>query len=116
MIAVSLMKVFLLTLIMHWNSYGLIRQQIGLEISIEKDILEIIRTFELSDSAMGVLDSVELYMVTLILFKAIIDALPETHSFLSSGKKAVQYQACCDTIGVSKEEIDACARVLRMAY
>ncbi|KAI8580357.1 hypothetical protein K450DRAFT_238121 [Umbelopsis ramanniana AG] len=98
------------------ETYGLIRQQIGLDISIEKDILEIIRTFELSDSAMGMLDSVELYMVTLILFKAIIDALPETHSLISSGKKAVQYQACCDTIGVSKEEIDACARVLRMAY
>ncbi|KAG2184120.1 hypothetical protein INT44_009135, partial [Umbelopsis vinacea] len=82
------------------ETYGLIRHQIGLDITIEKDILEVIRTFEMSDSAMGMLDSVELYMVTLILFKAIIDALPETRSLLSSGKRAVQYQACCDTIGV----------------
>jgi hypothetical protein len=99
-----------------WNRFGLIRQQIGLEISIEKDILELIRTLELSDNSMGVLDSVELYMVTLILTKAIIDALPETHSLLSSGKKSVQYQTCCETIGTSKEEVDACVRVLRVSY
>lgn len=94
----------------------MIRQQIGLEISIEKDILELIRTLQLSDSSMGVLDSVEMYMVTLILVKAILDVLPETQSLLTSGKRAVQYQNCCETIGTSKEEVDACVRVLRVSY
>jgi hypothetical protein len=96
--------------------FGLIRQQLKLEISIENDILELIRTLKLSDSSMGMLDSVEMYMVTLILFRAIIDALPETRLLLMNSKKASQYQACCETIEISKEEIDACVRVLRVSY
>lgn len=87
-----------------------------MEISIENDILELIRTLEISDSSMGMLDSVEMYMVTLIIAKAIMDALPETQGLFQNGKKAKQYQACCETIGTSKEEIDACVRVLRVSY
>lgn len=65
---------------------------------------------------MGMLDSVEMYMVTLIIAKAIMDSLPETQSLFQDGKKAKQYQSCCETVGTSKEEIDACVRVLRVSY
>jgi hypothetical protein len=101
---------------MYRYRFALIRQQLSLEISIETDILELIKTLELSDSSMGMLDSVEVYMVTLIITKAIVDALPETQSLFKDGKKASQYQTCCETIGTSKEEIDACVRVLRVSY
>ncbi|KAI8980847.1 Rtr1/RPAP2 family-domain-containing protein [Pilobolus umbonatus] len=91
------------------ETYGVIRSQLGIESSMEDDIVAVIRTFRFTDASMVALNNVQCYMMTLTLFRALAD------SVLDDSQWRTQFDQCCKSIGQSSDMIDACVRVLKIA-
>lgn len=89
--------------------YQIIRTQIGIQENMEDDIVNIIKTFNLSDPSAVTLDPAQCYMLALVLVKAIADI-----SLKSSSWKA-PFEDCCKAVEQSSDMVDACVRVLKVA-
>ncbi|KAG2233794.1 hypothetical protein INT48_005947 [Thamnidium elegans] len=91
------------------DTYGLIRTQLNIKENMEDDIVNVIKTFKLSDASMVALNPAQCYMITLVLVKALADILVETSNWKD------QFEDCCKTIDQSTDMVDACVRVLKIA-
>ena len=89
--------------------YGIIRTQLEIGDNLEDDIVNVIKTFRLSDASMVALNPAQCYMMTLILIKALADIL------LKDSAWKQQFELCCNTIDQSTDTVDACVRVLKIA-
>lgn len=76
---------------------------------MEDDIVNVIKTFKLSDASMVALNPAQCYMISLVLVKTLADILVEGSSWKD------QFEACCKTIDQSTDTVDACVRVLKVA-
>ncbi|ORE20127.1 hypothetical protein BCV71DRAFT_233495 [Rhizopus microsporus] len=91
------------------EAYQIIRTQIGIQENMEDDIVNIIKTFNLSDPSAVTLDPAQCYMLALVLVKAIADI-----SLKGSAWKA-PFEDCCKAVEQSSDMVDACVRVLKVA-
>lgn len=89
--------------------YGIIRTQLDIKERLEDDIVNIIKTFRLSDASMVALTPAQSYMMTLVLIKSLADIL------LDGSEWGNQFEMCCKTIDQSTDMVDACVRVLKIA-
>ncbi|KAG2202125.1 hypothetical protein INT47_008097 [Mucor saturninus] len=91
------------------DTYGIVRTQLNIRENMEDDIVNVIKTFRLSDASMVALNPAQCYMMTLVLIKSLADILLDG----SDWKK--QFEMCCKTVDQSIDTVDACVRVLKIA-
>lgn len=85
------------------------RTQLNIRENMEDDIVNVIKTFRLSDASMVALNPAQCYMMTLVLIKSLADIL------LDGSDWKRQFELCCKTIDQSTDTVDACVRVLKIA-
>ncbi|KAI8372977.1 Rtr1/RPAP2 family-domain-containing protein [Radiomyces spectabilis] len=91
------------------ETYNLIRSQIGVDIALEKDIVDLIKTFRFADASVVVMEPAQTYMITLVLFKALADITLQEMSWQHG------FEDCCQSIGQTTDVVNACVRVLKVA-
>lgn len=91
--------------------YGIVRTQLNIRENMEDDIVNVIKTFRLSDASMVALNPAQCYMMTLVLIQSLADIF--SLNSVSDWKK--QFEICCQTVDQSIDTIDACVRVLKIA-
>ncbi|KAG1049671.1 hypothetical protein G6F43_008013 [Rhizopus delemar] len=83
------------------ETYYVIRAQIGIKDNMEDDIVNIIKTFRLSDASMVALDPAQCYMLTLVIVKSLSD--------ITIAKDCTSWRApfedCCKAIDQSLDMI-----------
>ncbi|EPB92652.1 hypothetical protein HMPREF1544_00381 [Mucor circinelloides 1006PhL] len=91
------------------DTYGIIRAQLDIKENLEDDIVNVIKTFKLSDASMVALNPAQCYMMALVLIKSLADIL------LADSDWKLQFENCCKTVDQSTDMVDACVRVLKIA-
>ncbi|KAK4517120.1 uncharacterized protein ATC70_000450 [Mucor velutinosus] len=91
------------------DTYGIIRAQLDIKENLEDDIVNVIKTFKLSDASMVALNPAQCYMMALVLIKSLADIL------LTDSDWKLQFENCCKTVDQSTDMVDACVRVLKVA-
>jgi hypothetical protein len=76
---------------------------------LENDIVNVIKTFRLSDASMVALNPAQCYMMALVLIKSLADIL------LVDTEWKHQFEDCCKAVDQSTDMVDACVRVLKVA-
>lgn len=89
--------------------YHIIRVQVGISESMEDDIVNVIKTFKLSDASMVAPGPAQCYMLTLVIVKSLADIT------LKDSAWKEPFESCCKAIEQSSDMIDACVRVLKVA-
>lgn len=89
--------------------YSIIRAQLDIKENLEDDIVNVIKTFKLSDASMVALNPAQCYMMALVLVKSLADIL------LTDSDWKIQFENCCKTVDQSTDMVDACIRVLKVA-
>lgn len=103
------MKVFLCIILKQMCRYGIIRAQLDIQENLEDDIVNVIKTFKLSDASMIALNPAQCYMMALVLLKSLGDIL------LQGSEWKIQFDDCCKSVNQSVDMVDACVRVLKVA-
>ncbi|KAG1457997.1 hypothetical protein G6F56_006490 [Rhizopus delemar] len=91
------------------ETYHIIRVQVGISESMEDDIVNVIKTFKLSDASMVAPGPAQCYMLTLVIVKSLADIT------LKDSAWKEPFESCCKAIEQSSDMIDACVRVLKVA-
>ncbi|KAI8639960.1 Rtr1/RPAP2 family-domain-containing protein [Parasitella parasitica] len=91
------------------DTYGIIRAQLDIKENLEDDIVNVIRTFKLSDASMVALNPAQCYMMALVLIKSLADIVSTDSNW------KLQFENCCKTVDQSTDMVDACVRVLKVA-
>ncbi|KAI8081944.1 Rtr1/RPAP2 family-domain-containing protein [Gilbertella persicaria] len=86
-----------------------LRAQLDIKENLEDDIVNVIKTFRLSDASMVALNAAQCYMLSLVLIKSLADILLEDASWKHA------FESCCHAIDQSIDTVDACVRVLKIA-
>ncbi|KAI8378697.1 Rtr1/RPAP2 family-domain-containing protein [Choanephora cucurbitarum] len=91
------------------DTYGTLRAQLDIKENLEDDIVNVIKTFRLSDASMVALNAAQCYMFSLVLTKSLADILLDDISWQH------EFENCCHAVDQSTDTIDACVRVLKVA-
>ncbi|KAI9321869.1 Rtr1/RPAP2 family-domain-containing protein [Dichotomocladium elegans] len=95
------------------ETYTLACTQIGFGNGLRKELINLMQTFQFVDPSLAALDSVQAYMMSLVLFKALADSTSTQSGGTTDWQPA--FEACCKAIDQSTDTINACVRVLRVA-
>ncbi|CEP16098.1 hypothetical protein [Parasitella parasitica] len=91
------------------DTYSIIRTQLDIKENLEDDIVNVIRTFKLSDASMVALNPTQCYMMSLVLIKSLADIVSTDSDW------KLQFENCCKAVDQSTDMVDACVRVLKVA-
>ncbi|KAI8378336.1 Rtr1/RPAP2 family-domain-containing protein [Blakeslea trispora] len=91
------------------DTYSTLRAQLDIKENLEDDIVNVIKTFRLSDASMVALNAAQCYMFSLVLTKSLADILLDDRSWQQT------FEHCCHAVDQSTDTINACVRVLKVA-